>query len=254
MVEHDRVPASAAHSPAGSTTSLDSASEASSVQTHPSTPSQSSKSSRVTSQKSQRSGSAAATTPIVQAVVTVIEHGPNPPLRQEKRRISHRSEQGIPVSSTNPPTSITHISLTKLEDASAEPIVEEFVPSQPISNSLVEWQTSSDQPVKAYSGYIHTEHGIFSTVAMLDDALEYNFMSLAQALELRLEVEQLEDRFDTIYVKYRNGETWKTCGEVTIHWSEHLREQRPYTVRCLVCEQDIQSLMFGKPFLENRER
>jgi hypothetical protein len=117
---------------------------------------------------------------------------------------------------------------------------------------LLELNSEFGQQAKPIPGYIHTDTSKIFVTALLDAALDYNVISLAQVRSWGIELEPPDDE-DHVWFQFENGEKWKSFGVVVITWSEGAAHLKPLRVRCLVYEHNIRDLIFGKPFLEKRE-
>jgi hypothetical protein len=128
---------------------------------------------------------------------------------------------------------------------------EDFISVQPKSY-LLGLNSDFGQKAQPIPGYIHTDTRTIFVTALLDAALDYNVISLAQVQSWGLELEPPDDE-DPVWFQFENDEKWKSYGVVVITWSEGAAHLKPFRVRCLVYEHNIRGLIFGKPFLEKRE-
>jgi hypothetical protein len=256
MVEHEKVPNPKDSSPSGSTTSVYEESNSSYVTVVDNSPSrsQSSRSLNVRSHISRRS-STAATSPIVPAMIRVIEKVQSPELRQERRLIARRHKEESSISSSTPLDQHSLVCPVESERASSGLTVEEDFVSVKPKSYLLELGSNSGRPVKSIQGYINTDtsNGGVSTTALIDEGLDYNLISLAHAQKLGLELDPPDDERPLCFT-FENGEKRRSSGQVVVRWSERVVKGKPFPVRCLVYEHDIRSLIFGKPFLEDRRK
>jgi hypothetical protein len=153
MVEREKVPDPKDSSPSGSTTSVDEEPNSSYVTVVDNSPSrsQSSRSSNVRSHISQRS-STAATSPIVPAMIRVVEEVKSPELRQERRRIARGHKQESSISSSTPPDQHSLVGPVESDRASSGPIVEEDSISVQPKSYLLEPKSNSGHPVQSIQG------------------------------------------------------------------------------------------------------
>jgi len=117
---------------------------------------------------------------------------------------------------------------------------------------LLRLNSDSGRQAKPIPGYIHTDTRSIFVTALLDAALDYNVISLAQVQNWGLELEPPDDE-DPVWFQFEDSEKWKSCGRVIITWSKGVAHLKPLRVRCMVYEHNIRDLVFGKPFLERRK-
>ncbi|KAE9381239.1 hypothetical protein N431DRAFT_551386 [Stipitochalara longipes BDJ] len=219
-------------------------------------PSQSSESSNSRSQRAEYSTSTA-TSPISSVATTVesrevrIMHGGPPELRQERRRIPLRRESQssasseLSVLSDDPP----HLPspMEHVKGKSIASVEEDFISVGPKNHLL---RLDPGRPVKSIQGFIHTDEEASSTTVLIDKALDYNLISLADVQRFGLEMEPPDDE-EPVYFHTEQGEK-KSCGKVIMLWSEGRPSRKPFRVRCLVYGHDVRPLLFGRPFLDRR--
>jgi hypothetical protein len=124
---------------------------------------------------------------------------------------------------------------------------EDFISVGPKNHIL---KLNANRSVKSVQGYVNTDNGAVSTTALLDEALDYNLISLSDVHRFGLDMEPPDDE-EPVCFQTEQGEK-KSCGQVVLVWDEGVPSRKPFRVRCLVYGHDIRPLLFGKPFLDRR--
>lgn len=174
-------------------------------------------------------------------------------LGHKRRRIPRKHEQEsssssrIEISNRDPPDQPSPIKREK--SSTIARVEEDFISVGPKSYLL---NLNSNRPLIPTPGYINIDHRAIFTTPLLDEALDFNIISLAYVQELGLIPEPPDDE-EPVWFNFGNGEKRKSCGEVVIYWSDGVVNRKPFRVRCLVYAHNIRPLMFGKPFLERKK-
>ncbi|KAF8857541.1 hypothetical protein BDZ45DRAFT_690903 [Acephala macrosclerotiorum] len=113
------------------------------------------------------------------------------------------SSSGVSITSHDTPDKPSPV---EREEASTIARVEEDFISVSLKSYLLE--LNSSRPVKLVQGYVNTDSGTVSTTAILDEALDYNLISLARLQRLGLELEP-PDNEDPVRFQFDNGEKIK---------------------------------------------
>jgi hypothetical protein len=260
MVDHGSVPDLEEYFGSSSTASIIRFSSTLDVHQPSPTNSQSSRSSEVRSwpERSERSTPPASPIPSPATTVEPQEIGVLRPLelRQERRRIPSRQEQeaSSSISEIVVPSHDTSGQSSPVQQEAAGPSSrdeEDFI-SVRQKSYLLRLNSDSGRQAKPIPGYIHTDTRSIFVTALLDAALDYNVISLAQVQNWGLELEPPDDE-DPVWFQFEDSEKWKSCGRVIITWSKGVAHLKPLRVRCMVYEHNIRDLVFGKPFLERRK-
>ncbi|KAF8846624.1 hypothetical protein BDZ45DRAFT_812186 [Acephala macrosclerotiorum] len=110
-----------------------------------------------------------------------------------------------------------------------------------------------DHAIESISGYIIPERGErVSQTALLDPTFPQNLISLAHAIHIGCTIEPHDEKESTP-IDFGDGKTKRSSGQVILSWSQG-GHRKPLRVRCLVYEHDIRKPLFGKPFVEKRNR
>ncbi len=208
-------------------------------------------------ERSERSTPPASPIPSPATTVEPQEIGVRPlELRQERRRIPprHQQEASSPITEILVPSHDTSGRSSPVQQEVAGPRSkdkEDYISVRPKSY-LLELNSDSGQKAWPIPGYIHTDKRKIFVTALLDTALDYNVVSLAQVKGWGLEPEPPDDE-DHVWCHFVSGEKWRSCGSVFITWSDGAAHLKSLRVRCLIYEHNIRDLIFGKPFLNKRE-
>ncbi len=125
---------------------------------------------------------------------------------------------------------------------------------RPFSRSLC---LNANYFTESITGYVTTSSGsLMHTKAIVVRNLDGNVISVREAKRLGVHIELL-GLTDGVVLNFGDRSPERSVGKVTLQWSwsRHDDVQHPpLTVRCEVCDDFQEGLIFGKPFLQEKSR